>query len=169
MRLSAPRPPISATPLDKRLEPITCKEAGCGNDHAARTAIDREDESMSSNSGPGYRKHPAHLVATQPAAVRVQVTFNRQVIADSREAIRLDEGGYAPVYYIPRKDVKMERLTRTDHQTYCPFKGDASYYSILDGPRNAAWTYERPYDEVLLIKDHLAFYPDKASITTEET
>jgi uncharacterized protein (DUF427 family) len=55
----------------------------------------------------------------------------------------------------------MERLVRTDHHTDCPFKGQASYYSLKDGPENAVWTYEQPYDEMLAIKDHLAFYPDK--------
>jgi uncharacterized protein (DUF427 family) len=123
---------------------------------------------MSANSGPGYTKHPQHRVQTKPAGVRVQVTFNGEVIADTREAIRLDEADYPAVYYVPRKDVRMERLSRTNHQTYCPFKGKASYYSFVNGPENAVWTYEEPYDEVLAIKGHLAFYPKKVdSITTE--
>jgi len=73
------------------------------------------------------------------------------------------------VYYIPRKDVKMERLVRTSHETSCPFKGQASYYSLKDGPENAVWTYEQPYDEMLAIKELLAFYPDKADTIVAET
>jgi uncharacterized protein (DUF427 family) len=68
------------------------------------------------------------------------------------------------VYYIPRKDVKMDRLARTAHSTHCPFKGDASYFSVVNGPENAVWSYESPYDEMLAIKERLAFYPDKFEI-----
>lgn len=124
------------------------------------------------NGSPGFRQHPNHRIATKPAGVRVQVEFRGEVIADTRDAIALEEpmGGktVAPVvYYIPRKDVKMERLARTSHQTYCPFKGQASYYSFKDGPENAVWSYEQPYDEMLAIKEFLAFYPDKVdSIAT---
>jgi uncharacterized protein (DUF427 family) len=129
---------------------------------------------MSANSGPGYRQYPDHRIATKPAGVRVQVTFNGDVIADTRDAVQLEESmsgsTVAPVvYYVPRKDVKMDRLVRTSHRTYCPFKGHASYYSLANGPENAVWTYEEPYDEVLVIKEHLAFYPDKVdSITVTE-
>ena len=128
----------------------------------------RQEKSVSANSGPGYRKHPGHRIETKPAGVRVQVKFNGDVIADSRDAIQLKEADYPIVYYIPRKDVKMERLSRTSHQTYCPFKGHASYYSFVNGPENAVWSYEEPYDEVLVIKEHLAFYPERVdSITTQ--
>ena len=98
-----------------------------------------------------------------PAGVRVRVTFNGEVVADSREALRLEEGKYAPVYYVPRKDVKMERLIRTSHTTHCPHKGDATYYSLSNGrtARNAVWSYEQPLEGVSAIKEHLAFYPDK--------
>jgi uncharacterized protein (DUF427 family) len=65
---------------------------------------------------------------------------------------------------IPRKDVRMDRLVRSSHGTHCPFKGDASYYSVAGGPENAAWSYEAPYDEMLAIKERLAFYPDKFGI-----
>lgn len=121
---------------------------------------------MSTNSGPGWKQYPDHRIATRPAGVRVQVRFAGDVIADSTDAIQLEErmvgSTVAPVvYYIPRKDVKMDRLVRSGHRTYCPFKGQASYYSLSDGPENAVWTYEEPYDEMRVIKDHLAFYPDK--------
>jgi len=124
------------------------------------------------NPAPGYKKYPNHRITAKPAAARVQVTFNGEVIADSREAIELHEPHVGHVvspvvYYIPRKDVKMDRLERTSHTTHCPFKGDASYFSLKNGPENAVWSYERPYDELLAIKDGLAFYPDKLSIKAE--
>jgi uncharacterized protein (DUF427 family) len=101
----------------------------------------------------------------------VRVTFKGEVVADSQDAVALEEAmsgsTVAPVvYYIPRKDVKMDRLVRTSHRTHCPFKGDASYFSFKDGPENAVWSYEQPYDEMLSIKDRLAFYPDKVEIST---
>ena len=129
---------------------------------------------MNTNSGPGFKKYPNHRITTKPAGVRVQVKFNGEVIADTRDAIELDEPhvGHvvAPVvYYIPRKDVKMERLVRTNHETHCPFKGQASYYSFKDGPENAVWTYEQPYDEMTAIKELLAFYPDKVETIVAKT
>jgi uncharacterized protein (DUF427 family) len=124
---------------------------------------------MTANSGPGYKQRPDHRITTQPADVRVQVKFDGEVIADSANAIRMDEGSYAPVYYIPRKDVKMERFERTTHTTYCPFKGHASYYTLASRGRteeNAVWSYEEPYDEVAVIKEHLAFYANKVDAIT---
>ena len=122
---------------------------------------------MSANSGPGYSKHPEHRIEVNPAGVRVRVTFNGEIIADTRDALELKEGDYPLVYYLPRDDVKMDRLRRSSHRTYCPFKGEASYFSLADGPENAVWSYEQPYDEMLVIKERLAFYPDKVeSITT---
>jgi uncharacterized protein (DUF427 family) len=121
---------------------------------------------MTTNSAPGYAEYPDHRISTKPASVRVQVRFNGEVIADSRNAIQLEESmrgsTVAPVvYYVPRADVKMDRLVRTSHHTYCPFKGHASYYSLKNGPENAVWSYE-----MLAIKEHLAFYPDKVDSIT---
>lgn len=118
------------------------------------------------NPAPGFEKYPGHRISTKPAGVHVQVRSNGEIIADTRDAVQLEEGmggsTVAPVvYYIPRRDVKMDRLVRTSHQTYCPFKGNASYYSLEQGPENAVWSYEQPYDEMVAIKDLLAFYPDK--------
>ena len=129
---------------------------------------------MSANTGPGWKKYPKHRITTRPAGVRVQIKFKGEVIADTRDAIQLEEThvGHvvAPViYYIPRKDVKMERLVRTSHETSCPFKGQASYYSLVNGPENAVWTYEQPYDEMLAIKELLAFYPDKVDTIVAKT
>ena len=125
------------------------------------------------NPAPGYKKYPEHRIETKRASVRVRVTFKGEVIADTKDAIAMQEamrpGGstVAPVvYYIPRKDVKMDRLMRTSHRTHCPFKGDASYFSFKNGPENAVWSYERPYDEMTVIKDLVAFYPDKVEIST---
>ena len=122
---------------------------------------------MKPNSAPGFKKSPDHRIETRPAGVRVRVTFNGEVIADSLDAIMLEESRYPPVYYLPRSDVKMERLARATHTTYCPFKGHAAYFSLKNGPENAVWSYEEPYDEMSAIKGRLAFYPEKVdSIST---
>jgi len=105
-------------------------------------------------------------ITTGPAGVRVRVMFKGELIADSRGAIVLHEDSYPPVYYVPRKDVRMDRLARTSHRSHCPFKGDASYYSLKDGPENAVWSYEQPIAAVAEIKELLAFYPDKVEIST---
>jgi uncharacterized protein (DUF427 family) len=113
------------------------------------------------NPAPGFRKVPRSHIVLRPAGKRVRVTVAGVIIADSRAAIEMREGAYAAVYYFPRKDVRMERLVRTDHRTHCPFKGDAAYFSIAHGPENAAWSYEQPYDEMLEIRDLVSFYPGK--------
>ena len=94
----------------------------------------------------------------------MQVSLNGQVIADSTDTVRLEEGTYPEVFYFPRKDVKMDRLVRSTHQTHCPFKGDASYYSFKGGAENAVWSYETPYEEMQAITGLVAFYPDKVEI-----
>jgi uncharacterized protein (DUF427 family) len=122
------------------------------------------------NPAPGFKKYPNHQVSTRPARVRVEVKYQGELIADSRRAVEMHETHVgkvvAPVvYYVPREDVRMERLARSDHQTHCPFKGDASYYSLTEGPENAVWSYEAPYDETAAIRGLLAFYPDKFEIS----
>ena len=107
---------------------------------------------------------PAPHIKTAPAGGTVRVTCNGELIAESREALAMNEGSYPTVYYFPRQDVKMDRLARTSHKTHCPFKGDASYFSVVGGAENAVWSYEQPYDEMAAIKDRLAFYPDKFEI-----
>jgi uncharacterized protein (DUF427 family) len=116
---------------------------------------------MSANAAPGWKKRPDYRITVKPAGARVQVKVKGELIADTKDAIRLEEGDYPAVYYIPRKDVRMERLVRASRETYCPYKGRASYFSLKDGPENAVWTYEQPYDEMLAIRELLAFYPDK--------
>ncbi len=113
---------------------------------------------------------PDHPITIERNPNRVVVTVADRVVADTREALILREAGYPPVQYLPRKDVDMALLERTDHATYCPYKGDCSYFSIpLGGDRsvNAVWTYEAPYAAVTLIKDHLAFYPDRVDAIEE--
>jgi uncharacterized protein (DUF427 family) len=107
---------------------------------------------------------PDHPITVEPDTSHVVVTVAGHVIADTRKALVLREASYPPVYYIPRNDVEMTLLQRTDHATYCPYKGDCAYYSIpLGGERtvNAVWTYESPYAAVKEIAQHLAFYPDR--------
>ena len=103
-------------------------------------------------------------VTTRPSTARVRVFFGDEVIADTRDAVELHESSLPVVYYFPRKDVRMERLARSSHRTHCPFKGDASYFSVVGGPENAVWSYEAPFDELPTIKGRLAFYPNKFRI-----
>jgi uncharacterized protein (DUF427 family) len=115
---------------------------------------------------------PDHPIAIESNANRVVISVAGRVVADTREALTLREASYPAVQYIPRKDVYMTLLERTDHATYCPYKGDCAYYSIpLGGERsvNAVWTYENPYSAVTSIKDHLAFYPDRVDEMIEHT
>jgi uncharacterized protein (DUF427 family) len=107
---------------------------------------------------------PDHPITIEPNASHVVVTLGGKTVADTRSALTLREAAYPAVLYIPRKDVDMTLLERTDHSSYCPYKGDAGYFSIPSGGErsvNAVWTYENPYDAVAPIKDHVAFYPDR--------
>jgi uncharacterized protein (DUF427 family) len=110
---------------------------------------------------------PDHPITIESNPNRVAVSIAGRVLADTPDALVLVEATYAPVQYIPRKDIDMTLLVRTDHTTYCPYKGHCAYYSILIGgarSTNAVWTYENPYAAVAPIKDHLAFYPDRVNI-----
>ncbi len=101
---------------------------------------------------------------------RVVVRASGRVIADSRSALTLREAGYAPVQYIPRDDVDMSLLARSDHASYCPYKGDAGYFHLRflgEEGANAAWTYEAPHPAVVGIAGRIAFYPSKVTITEE--
>jgi uncharacterized protein (DUF427 family) len=107
---------------------------------------------------------PDHPITIERNSARVVVTVAGHVVADTRDALTLRESTYLPVQYLPRQDVNMSLLERTDQSTYCPYKGDCAYYSIpIGGDRsvNAVWTYEAPFAAVAEIKDHLAFYPDR--------
>jgi uncharacterized protein (DUF427 family) len=114
--------------------------------------------------------NPDHPITIEPNAARVRVLVGGRVVADSRNALTLRESDYPAVQYIPRSDVDMTLLARTDNASYCPYKGDAAYYSIPSGGDrtvNAVWTYEAPYDAVSTIKDHLAFYSDRVDAIEE--
>jgi uncharacterized protein (DUF427 family) len=107
---------------------------------------------------------PDHPISIDANPFRVVVTVGGTVIADTRDALTLREAEYPAVQYVPRRDVDMGALTRSEHTTYCPYKGDASYYNIPAGgdrSRNAIWTYETPFEAVAQIKEYLAFYADR--------
>ncbi|MET0272560.1 MAG: DUF427 domain-containing protein [Phenylobacterium sp.] len=110
---------------------------------------------------------PDHPITVEPATRRWRAHFKGHVIADTNDALILQEASYPPVVYFPREDVSMEYMSRTDRSTNCPYKGDAAYYTILmDGEfaENAVWTYESPYPAMDLIAGRLAFYTDKVEV-----
>jgi uncharacterized protein (DUF427 family) len=112
----------------------------------------------------GTKDHP---ITIEPIAERLRVIWRGRTIGDTTRALELSEAGYKPVAYIPREDVDMSALERTDRVTTCPYKGEANYYSIRDGEHrdaNAVWTYERPKTEVAEIASHLAFYPNHVEV-----
>lgn len=110
---------------------------------------------------------PDHPITIAACPKRMQVRYGEHVIADSQMALTLKEANYPPVIYFPRGDVQMAYFSRTDKVTYCPYKGDAHYYTILMDGRfadNAVWTYEEPYPAMEAIRGRLAFYPDQVDI-----
>ena len=119
---------------------------------------------LAANTAPGFQDHPDHEVTCESAAERVRVVFAGETVADSRAALRVEETGYRPVYYIPMADVRRAFLRASEHRSYCPFKGEAGYWSLAVGERiaeNALWGYEKPFDECAALKDHVAFYGDR--------
>ncbi|CAN5245202.1 DUF427 domain-containing protein [soil metagenome] len=112
-----------------------------------------------------------HPITVEPTPGRVVVRINGEVVADSRAALTLQESNYPAVQYIPLADVLPHGLACTETSTYCPYKGDASYYSVSIGDvtvEDAIWTYERPYPAVAPIAGHVAFYPDKAEVSVTD-
>jgi uncharacterized protein (DUF427 family) len=127
---------------------------------SARSAIETKTSKGKEIRIPG----PDHPIAISLAVGKVRVAVAGKIVAESAQALRLEEKGYPAVYYLPRKDADMSLLVRTTHYTYCPYKGDCTYYSIpIGGSKSeyAVWTYETPYDAVADIKEHLAFYPSR--------
>jgi uncharacterized protein (DUF427 family) len=107
---------------------------------------------------------PDHPITMTPNPNRVRVTFAGRLVADTTRALTLKEASLPPVQYIPREDVEMTLLQRTDHGTHCPYKGDASYFTVSVGnqtAKNAVWSYEQPFPAVAAIEGRLAFYPDR--------
>lgn len=113
---------------------------------------------------PRLQPGPDHPITVTPTGKRVVVTVAGKVVADSERALTVQESTYPAVQYIPIEDVDRSLLERTETTTYCPYKGDASYYSIpVGGERSvdAIWVYEQPHDAVAGLKNHVAFYPDR--------
>jgi len=107
---------------------------------------------------------PDHPISIENNPSRVVVTLGGKVIADTRNSLILREASYSDVRYIPRRDVNMAAFTRTQHTTFCPYKGEAAYFSIPTGgdrSENAVWTYESPFEAMAQIKEYVAFYPDR--------
>ena len=116
-----------------------------------------------------YDRFPEHRIEidAERVGVRVRVRLDGTLLAQTSRGLSLREGTYAPVVYVPREDVRMDRLARSDHSTHCPFKGDASYFDFAAGEASVeqvAWSYEDPFDQMIAIRDHLAFYPDRVEI-----
>ena len=139
-----------------------------GRVHTLEAAM---SELVSASGKPVKIPGPDHPITLTRHPTRVVVRGAGQILADSRHALILQEANYSPVFYFPREDVNMRLLHKNAHVSYCPYKGDCSYFSLtLNGPQgeNTAWSYEMPYNAVVAIKDHLAFYPDKVTeIRTE--
>ena len=113
---------------------------------------------------PGHREHPEHKVTEKPVPGKMRAQLGADVLAESSNVIEVDEDQNPPRYYFPRGDVRMDRMTPSETRTYCPFKGEASYFSMElgDGPLpDAAWTIESPYDEHADLKNRIAFYSEK--------
>ena len=111
---------------------------------------------------------PDHPITVTPADTTVTVRLGGRTIAKTERALVLQEASYPPVYYLPLDDVEADALRPSSHETYCPFKGDASYYSLADGDTvvaDAVWTYVAPYDAVSEIANHVAFYPQHVEIS----
>jgi uncharacterized protein (DUF427 family) len=119
----------------------------------------------------GFNSNPDYKILFEPSPRRVRVQLNGEWIADSTNAHLLFETRHLPVYYFPRADVRLGLMTPTDHHTFCPYKGAASYWTIRVGHRvseNAVWGYPDPYDEVAAIADFVAFYWDRVDRWYEE-
>jgi len=110
---------------------------------------------------------PDHPITIEPSDSHVVVSAGATVVADSTKALLLHEAGYEPVYYVPMPDLDFELLERSETTTYCPYKGEASYYSIRTGDgvvKDAIWFYDEPYEAVSEIAGHVAFYRDRVQI-----
>jgi uncharacterized protein (DUF427 family) len=121
-------------------------------------------------SKPVLEPSTEHPITITPTQGRVVVRVNGETVADTHAALQLQESTLPAVQYVPFKDVVHNRLTRTETSTYCPYKGEAAYYSVTTAAgtvEDVIWFYEQPYPAVAAIADHVAFYPDKAEITVE--
>jgi uncharacterized protein (DUF427 family) len=114
-----------------------------------------------------HGKVPGYRVDLEPCSARVVARCRGEVVADSRRTLRVRESRHTPVFYLPRDDVRLDLLDRTDHSSFCPFKGDASYWSLrVDGheEENVVWSYEDPFEEVAGLKHYMAFHPGRVDL-----
>ena len=114
-----------------------------------------------------YHKYPDYQITLEPNAAHTKLTFHGDVIADSERTVILRETRHAPVVYFPRGDVRFEVLEATDHETFCPFKGEARYWTLRVGEHceeNAVWGYDDPFEQVIDLVGYVAFYPDRAGL-----
>ena len=126
------------------------------------------------NPAPGFVSRPDHRVDLLAESRRVKVVFGGVTIADSGAALRVEETGHGPVYYVPGKDVRLDLMHPTEQHTRCPFKGEASYWTIelpadagsARRSENAVWAYPSPYDEVSRLAGYYAFYPNRVDSIT---
>jgi uncharacterized protein (DUF427 family) len=119
---------------------------------------------MSDNKSPGFQRKPDYPLEIVRSGKSVRVTFGGEIIAETSDALVMTESDYGPVYYIPRADVRVGLMEKTYHSSHCPFKGDASYWTINAGDQtaeNAVWSYEMPFDEVAIIRETMSFYTSK--------
>ena len=127
-----------------------------------------------SNLAPGFVDRPDYRVDLLPESRRVRVVFGGVTVAESSTALRVEETGHGPVFYLPEKDVRLDLMHPTEHHTRCPYKGEASYWTIAlpgsenSGTRseNAVWAYPSPYDEAVGLAGHYAFYPNRVDSIT---
>ena len=114
---------------------------------------------------PGHREHPGHQVVETHLDQCVKVAVNGELVAESRDVVKVDEDGYPSRYYFPRSDVDMSKLSRSDTTTQCPFKGTAHYFGLSAAGFtfvDSVWTYEDPYEEHFALKERVAFYDEKS-------
>jgi len=115
----------------------------------------------------GWSEHPDYKIEIDTSDRPICMVYQETVIAESRRALLLREQVYAPVYYFPREDVRMEMFEPIEKLTVCPFKGEARHWRLRVGDEHievSAWSYEDPFEEVKQIKDHIAFYPEAGEL-----
>ena len=125
----------------------------------------------SQTSAPGFADYPEHTVTITPSTAHIRILVDERVIADTVRSLLVSESRHDPVYYLPASDVDGSLLTPSDTTTHCPFKGDASYYSITAGNgqlEDSVWSYQNPFKECTALAGYLAFYPNRVTLEIEQ-